>query len=348
MCIFYCIRDFNIISIIYVYSIEDILNYFSNTKNLTFLNSSIDYVVHLKNLNLIKPSEQKNYDWDTSIDYQDGCFELAETFNYKIVENKTILNMVELDSYFSSISDDIYNIYKDHNALDLFINQIIKYFRFCLKSEMTSLDICLIKRILYLYCREEKEHEKSFYRMINDDLRTKDPNKIDRIIVLLGLINKLIENNELASFKGKVYRATKLDENLILQLKEGSKMINTTFWSTSKNIKIAENFMKKNKWRNAFIICDAIKTNIDIDYEKLNPYNEYEVLILPFTEFKVEKIYSENKYGKKIFIIELIELGNKNFVSFKNMNNEYINTWTFFKNCINQFEKALTKEFKNE
>ena len=125
-------------------------------------------------------------------------------------------------------------------------------------------------------------------------------------------------------------------------------MINTTFWSTSKNIKIAENFMKKNKWRNAFIICDAIKTNIDIDYEKLNPYNEYEVLILPFTEFKVEKIYSENKYGKKIYIIELIELGNKNFVSFKNMNNEYINMSTFFKNCINQFEKALTKEFKNE
>ena len=80
----------------------------------------------------------------------------------------------------------------------------------------------------------------------------------------------------------------------------------------------------------------------------MNPYNEYEVLILPFTEFKVEKIYSENKYGKKIYIIELIELGNKNFVSFKNMNNEFINMWTFFKNCINQFEKALTKEFKNE
>ena len=249
---------------------------------------------------------------------------------------------------YSPIYKDIYKIYKEHNALDLFFNQIIKHFRFCLNNDMKILDICLIKMILYLYCREEKEHEKSFYRMINDDLRTKDPNKIDRIIVLLGLINKLIENNELASFKGKVYRATKLDENLILQLKEGSKMINTTFWSTSKNIKIAENFMKKNKWRNAFIICDAIKTNIDIDYEKLNPYNEYEVLILPFTEFKVEKIYSENKYGKKIYIIELIELGNKNFVSFKNMNNEYINMSTFFKNCINQFEKALTKEFKNE
>ena len=57
--------------------------------------------------------------------------------------------------------------------------------------------------------------------------------------------------------------------------------------------------------------------NIDIDVEQLNAYNEKEVLFLPFTEFKVEKIYSENKYGKKIYIIELIELGNKNFVVYK-------------------------------
>ena len=242
---------------------------------------------------------------------------------------------------YSPIYKDIYKIYKEHNALDLFFNQIIKHFRFCLKNDMKILDICLIKMILYLYCREEKEHEKSFYRMINDDLRTKDPNKIDRLIILLGLINKLIDNNELASFKGKVYRATKLDENLILQLKEGSKMINTTFWSTSKNIKIAENFMKKNKWRNAYIICETIKTNIDIDYEQLNPYNEYEVLFLPFTEFKIKKIYSENKYSKKIYIIELIELGNKNFASFENMNTENINIWNYHKNIMHQIEKDM-------
>ena len=293
--------------------------------------------------NLIKPNKQVNFDKETEEDYQDGCFELAESFNYNIIKNKILIKDIDGIDY-SSISKDIYEIYKEHNALDLFFNQNIRYFRFGLKHEMTSLDICYIKRILYLYCREEKEHEKSFYRMINDDLRTKDPNKIDRIIVLLGLINKLIENNELASFKGKVYRATKLDENLILQLKEGSKMINTTFWSTSKNIKIAENFMKKNKWRNAFIICDAIKTNIDIDYEKLNPYNEYEVLILPFTDFKVEKIYSENKYGKKIYIIELIELGNKNFVSFENMNNENISLWNFFKNLKNKIEESISND----
>ena len=83
--------------------------------------------------------------------------------------------------------------------------------------------------------------------------------------------------------------------------------------------------MRKDKWRNAYIICDTIRTNIDIDYENLNPYNEYEVLFLPFTEFKIEKVYSENKYGRKIYIIELIELGNKNLVLYDNMKIEVIN-----------------------
>ena len=47
-----------------------------------------------------------------------------------------------------------------------------------------------------MYCREEIESEKSFYRIINDDLRTKDPVKIEKLIILLGLIYKSIENRE--------------------------------------------------------------------------------------------------------------------------------------------------------
>ena len=194
-----------------------------------------------------------------------------------------------------------------------------------------------------MYCREEKEHEKSFYRIINEDLRTKDPAKIDRLILLLGLIYKLIENKELASFKGKVYRATKLDENLILKLKEGTKMINITFWSTSKNYNVAKKFMANNNWRNAYIICKTVKTNVDIDYEKLNPFNEYEVLILPFTEFKIEKIYSENKFGRKIYIIELIELGNKNLVNYDNMNVKEVGDFVI----TNLIEKKVQEKEKN-
>ena len=68
----------------------------------------------------------------------------------------------------------------------------------------------------------------------------------------MALIYQLVEEKSLSSFKGKVYRATKLDENLILKIVPGSSMINTTFWSTSKDLNVANNFMTKQKFRNSF------------------------------------------------------------------------------------------------
>ena len=155
----------------------------------------------------------------------------------------------------------------------------------------------------------------------------------------------MIENEFLASFEGKVFRATKLDENLILKLNPGSTMINTTFWSTTKNFDIAKRFMKNNSWRNAYIICESTKTNIDIDYENLNTFNEEEVLILPFTEFKVKYIYSEHQFNKKIYTIKLIELGNKNFVNYDNMKVEAVSNLDIFfahKNSL------LKKKYPND
>ena len=205
------------------------------------------------------------------------------------------------------------------------------------------MDICFLKRILYMYCREEMESQKSFFRIINNDLRTRNPSKIFRYIDLLGFIYKLIEKEEIATYKGRVFRATKLDEELILKLKPNTIMVNTTFWSTSKDFKIAENFMKSQKWRNSYIICENVKNNIDIDFEKLSPYNEKEVLFLPFTEFKVKKVSIKNKYQKKIFIIEFYELGNKNFVNYDNMYIENVNI-----NLMDIVEKKLIKKNKNK
>ena len=194
-----------------------------------------------------------------------------------------------------------------------------------------------------MYCREEMESQKSFFRIINNDLRTRNPSKIFRYIDLLGFIYKLIEKEEIATYKGRVFRATKLDEELILKLKPNTIMVNTTFWSTSKDFKIAENFMKSQKWRNSYIICENVKNNIDIDFEKLSPYNEKEVLFLPFTEFKVKKVSIKNKYQKKIFIIEFYELGNKNFVNYDNMYIENVNI-----NLMDIVEKKLIKKNKNK
>ena len=83
--------------------------------------------------------------------------------------------------------------------------------------------------------------------------------------------------------------------------------------------------MIKQKWRNTIIICDTHKNNIDIDVEQLNAYNEKEVLFLPFTEFVIDKVSSDVKYGRKVFTIELSELGNKNFVNAENMQIENVN-----------------------
>ena len=110
--------------------------------------------------------------------------------------------------------------------------------------------------------------------------------------------------------------------------------------------------MKRNIWRNSYIICNAHKNNIDIDSEKLNPYNEKEVLFLPFTEFIVEKISSETKYGKKIFIIELTELENRNFVNTDNMQVENVNNLGT-KNIFEKFYKSeegkkVVENFFNE
>ena len=205
-----------------------------------------------------------------------------------------------------------------------------------------------------MYCREEEEErEKSLYRIINDDLRSRDPYKIYRYVNLLALINILIEIKILKNFEGKVYRATILDENLILKLVPGAKMVNTTFWSTSKEFKVAEKFMKKHDWRNAYIICKTIKNNIDIDFEKLNPYNEKEVLFLPFNEFIIDKVSSEIKYNKKIFTIEMTELGNRNYVNYENMQVEDVKELgmkqsldNLFKKKYDDLEKIIFKNVK--
>ena len=104
-------------------------------------------------------------------------------------------------------------------------------------------------------------------------------------------------------------------------------MVNTFFWSTSKDFKLAERLMKNQEWRNSYIICKTNKNNIDIDYEKINPFNEKEVLFLPFTEFIVKSISSEKKFGKTIYTIELSEIGNRNFVNNDNIKKENIKIW---------------------
>ena len=328
------------ITTVFVYSPKDIIYYLS--QKLHFINPlnfpEPEMISNALNIKFPKITFVQN---DEDI-FQNGCFELAETFDINLIKNKLVLRFFEEIDYVSEFSKNIYNIYKEHNALDLFYSQNCLYFGWKLCPELFSSNICFVKRFLYMYCREEIQSQKSFYRIINDDLRSRDPYKIYRYIDILALINDLIYGDCLASFEGYVYRATKLDENLTKKLVPGTNMVNTTFWSTSKDFNVADKFMKINEWRNSFIICKTVKNNIDIETEKLNPYNEKEVLFLPFTEFRVEKISSEIKYGKKIFTIELTDLGRRNFVNSENMQVENVKNF----GLNNQIEKALKNNGK--
>ena len=308
---------------IIVYSLEDIISYLSQKFN--FINP-LDLpepkeLAEVLNIKIPKISFEQNEEDK----FQNGCFELAETFDINLIKNKLVIGIFDHTDLISEFFKYIYDIYKEHNSLDIFFGQNCLYFGWRLYPDLINGSLYLIKRILYMYCREESPSKKSFYRIINDDLRSREPYKIYRYINILALINKFIYSEGLASYEGYVYRATKLDENLIMKLIPGTNMVNTTFWSTSKDFNVADNFMKKQKWRNSFIICKTVKNNIDIDFEKLNPFDEKEVLFPPFTEFRVEKVSSEIKYEKKIFTIELTDLGKRNVVYEDNMHVENIN-----------------------
>jgi len=321
------------ISIIIIYSPNDILFYLS--QKLKFFNPlDLPDLQELVNIKIPKIT----FEQYTQDDYQDGCFELAETFNVDLIKNKLLLCFNDGLDYTTEFTKFIYNIYKEHNALDLFYHQSCLYLGWNLYPEFISLNICFIKRFLYMYCREELPSQKSLYRIMNDDLRTRDPYKIYPYVNIVALINEIIQEGFFANYEGKVYRATKLDEKLIMKLIPGVKMVNTSFWSTSKDFKVVEGFMIQQNWRNSFIICKTNKNNIDIDFEKLNPFNEKEVLFLPFTEFVVEKVSPKIKYGKKVFIIELIELENRNFVNIDNMQIHNINSISY-KNAWENFNK---------
>ena len=334
---------------ILVYSAEDILNYLS--QKLNFFNPlNLPDLKELLNIKIPKITFEQSAEGK----YQGGCFELTETFDVDLVKNKFLLCLNHNTDYRTEFSINIYNIYKEHNALDLFYSQNCLYFGWSLYPELLcSSNICFSKRILYMYCREEEQSQKSFYRIVNDDLRSGDPYKIYRYISILALISQLIENEFLESFKGKVYRATRLDENFIMKLIPGVKLVNTIFWSTTKDLKIAESFMIKKDFTNSLIICKTHKNNIDIDFEKLNRFNEKEVLFLPFNEFIVDKVSYKTKYGKKVFTIELTELGNRYFLNPDNMRIEDINKFSvknavekyYKKNGINM-EKLIFKNFK--
>ena len=178
----------------------------------------------------------------------------------------------------AKFNKDMYKVYKENNCLDLFIKYYGNYFAGDYLIEQNTSLVAVVKMFLYAYTLEE-QNGKSFYSIMNNDLRSGNTEKICRYLPMINNIYRLIKNKYLKNYSGDVYRATYFKKELIDEIKKGKKMLNASFWSSSKKQEVAEKFLflyKKN-----IILHTKIKegNNIDIHLEKLSQFpNEEEIL----------------------------------------------------------------------
>ena len=150
---------------------------------------------------------------------------------------------------------------------------------------------------LYAYTLEEKDG-KSFYCLMNNDLRSGNPDKISRYLPMINNIYRLLKKGHLKSYTGDVYRATFFKKELIDEIERGKKVLNASLWSSSKKLNVARKFLFK--YKKNILLHTQVKggNNIDIHLENLSQYpNEEEILLLPFCVFEVksfEKVKENN------------------------------------------------------
>ena len=99
-----------------------------------------------------------------------------------------------------------------------------------------------VKMILYTYSLEQNDPHKNLYSILNDDLSSSVPEKVDRFLNLIKLICGMIKIKNLKSFNGRIYRVSFLKDELINKIKIGQTMTNFSFWSSTKKENVAKIF----------------------------------------------------------------------------------------------------------
>ena len=201
---------------------------------------------------------------------------------------------------------NMYKVYKENNCLDLYFKYYGYYFGADYIVEEPGTTLIYSKMFLYAYTLEEN-NGKSFYSLINNDFRSGNAEKICRYLPEIKIIYDLIKGNYLKSYEGTVYRATYFKKELIDEIKPGKKMYNSSFWSSSKKLSVAKNFLFNYK-KNILLQTKIIKgNNIDIHLERLSQYpSEEEILFLPFCYFEIKSFKKVKENNLEYYQLELI------------------------------------------
>ena len=301
---------------IITYSEKDILNFYidNNIRLKDIILKSMDELEAIEKefLNIdnefpkikeTKIIKEEDNGWDMIKNLDENIFNLSSIISYN--------GKIDISKFLR----DMFKVYKENNCLDLFVNYYGNYFGGQYIDEERPPMLAIVKVFLYAYTLEEKDG-KSFYSLINNDLRSGKAEKICRYLPMLNNVHRMLKFKFLKSYEGDIYRATWFKKELINEIKPGKKMFNSSLWSSSKKLSVAKQFLFKYE-KNILLHTKIIEgNNIDIHLEKLSQFpTEEEILILPFCVFEVKsfiKVYENNLEYYNLELIYCEEENKKN------------------------------------
>jgi len=235
---------------------------------------------------------------------QDNGWELIKNVDdnlFSLVKINNIFGFTAIDGFIV----DMYQVYKENNCLDLFINYYGNYFGedYVVEQQMSS--VATTKMFLYAYTLEEK-NGKSYYAIMNNDFRSGNSKKICRYFPMIRSLYTLIKRKYIKSYSGDVYRAAYFKKELLDEIKPGKKLLNSSLWSSSKKLSVAKKFLVNYKKNILLHVKIKEGNNIDIHSEKLSKYpKEEEILFLPYCYFEVQSFEKVKEKDYEYYALEL-------------------------------------------
>ena len=275
------------------------LNFINDTSNII---SSFNNLMKIQEIKMPKIEMEKEKCFDR-LSSEDG-WELVDNVPEKIFQDK-ILGTIELAFIIDNVKNQFFEIFKEKKIDELFYQTYCKFFDFALLPELLMFSLNIpIKHFLYAYTLDEKD--KSFYYLMNKDLRSGDYSKVKKYIDIIAMINLSFKEGVIKTYEGKLFRGTMLENQYIEEkIKVGNVLTNLSFWSASKDRNIAYHFLELHKKKNIIFEIETKKNNIDIDEERISKFEEKEVLFLPFSKFLVKSKEKINFKSRQIYNIKL-------------------------------------------
>ena len=108
------------------------------------------------------------------------CLKKKDLLNY----NVSVIS-ASFQDFIRHIIGHLINAYKERNTLDTFFRYYSNYFFLTLQPELVINMTAFAKMFLYAYTLDEQDPNKNLYCIVNDDLRSSQPEKVNRYIELI-------------------------------------------------------------------------------------------------------------------------------------------------------------------